>query len=115
MTRRRRFRMPNSWETPASPAPTPMRLRRAVRSRLERMGDVPRPTGTPLPRYYDSLRQLKRTIRMHAGEDLPGLIAALRSHGTIYLRNPNRKEWDRLTADQVINDFGLRRDTLHHH
>lgn len=79
------------------------------------MGEVPRPTGTPLPRYYDSLRQLKRTIRTRARKDLPGLIAALRRHESIYLRNPSRKEWDRLTADQVIKDFGLRRDTLHHH
>ncbi len=111
MSSRRRTRIPNSWETPAPLVATPTRLKRAVHSRQKRMGEVSRPTG--MPRYYDSLKTFKRVVKRRARDDLAGLIAALRAHGSVYIRDGG--DWDRLTAAQVIEDFGLEQDSSHHH
>ena len=113
--KRTRRRMANRWESQSELSRTPLRLQRAMGSRQQRRDEVLDPTGTPLRQYYRSPGELKREMKRQARRDRNQLVRRLHAMGSIYLEGRVSGLWQQIAAIQVIRDFNLEPDTLHHH
>ena len=108
----KRRQLPSQWETPAPVDRAPVRLQRAIRSRLE--GTANEATGAQRwsQVYFDDEKALTRYIQAMRRDGLSE--AQIRTHDSFQVATGNNR-WRTVHADEAIRLTAIPPDTLPPH